>query len=62
MKTVYVMIMQLHQIINDMLMWRWKQPPVDPKIHRVDIAYDISLNVEYVHTFGIRLLNTGGKY
>ena len=45
-----------------MLMWRWKKPPVDPKIHRVDIVYDISLNVEYVHTFGIRLPNIRGKY
>ena len=47
---------------NDVLMWRWKKPPVDPKIHRVDIAYDISLNAEYVHTFGIRLPNIIGKY
>ena len=63
MKTVYVSwSWSCSYIINDMLMWRWKKPPVDPKIHRVDIAYDISLNVEYVHTFGIRLPNIRGKY
>ena len=31
-------------------------------LHRVDIAYDISLNVEYLHTFGIRLPNIRGIY
>ena len=63
MKTVYVSwSWSCSYIINDVLMWRWKKPPVDPKIHRVDIAYDISLNVEYVHTFGIRLPNIRGKY